>query len=124
MKACHGSSLEQLARYIVPQQSRQTRRRSQSLVQIDSCIEAHELQHVYDFFAADVACGTRGVGTATQATQRRVEAASANAQGRCDIGKSHAARIVEVQRQIGLRILSEKPLGDALDLRRPARGWL
>jgi hypothetical protein len=95
------AGLHDLARNVVADERGQPPRGVEHARQVDAGVVAHQFQRMHDLLAAHVAGGARRIGAAADAAERCVEAVARRR--RCPPARSpaHAARVVEVQRQLG-----------------------
>ncbi len=112
------AGLDDLARDVVPDQGRQAPRDVDQQVEVDTGVVTHQRQRMHDLLAADVAGGARCIRAAPDAAERRIEAVGAGGYAGQHIGQPHAAGVVEVQRQFGIRPAPAKGRGQRGDLAR------
>src|SRR5439155_8473319 len=110
--------LHHLPRELVPHDLFQTARSLEHSIEIDSRVVAHALQHVHHVLGAAVAGRAWREWASAQPAQAAFEARHARAQARHDVGEPHAARVVEVQRQLDAREALPSAPDELLDLAR------
>src|SRR5580698_3832038 len=124
MKVQPATRLEDLAGYVVTDQRRQPGGSEKRGREIDAGVVAVEFEHMHEFFGTYVAARAGRIGAAAEPAQRCIEAIDADAERGKRIGKRHATRVVEVQREFECIEVAPGLFAERQDLRwiRHARG--
>src|SRR4051812_6447612 len=87
-------------------------------VELDAGFYAHAIEHVHQILRRQITGGARCVRTPADAGNGSIEIANAELEPHERVCEGRAARIVQMQRQLGRSDLAEKRLHDALRLQR------